>query len=435
MPSDVAPLVVEKGVIRLVRKMAAFAYGKRDVTWPEDYEGPEKQLQDDRVFGYVAALPGGERLGLSARRFVRADVQIDAVDKWSNVERVLDDAAARTGGEVFVESLITGRGLGRQVPGVDFRVGDRVPARVAGRVLPGQLVTAVEWHDGEPAGKLGGQEWQNAQARQDRNDGVLRQIANERRQRERALAQEAERRAQELQREADQRDLALALESQARIDALLEQKQWVATDFRTGVLESVDEKYESTKKTVDRSPWEAYQDDIELISRKMGGSRQAQSAFSESLWQQSSLIQQMRARDLSVPQMSNAFAQYNAINTALWANQVQIDATQDEMIEALNLGAVRFLVTGVKSGGDNGFIAAVHRGQEMFISIFDQSSTRFESLIGVVGVYQPAGTSLESERAMWVDSKTTKAGRFSCPSGEWVRVLVIVAPIRKIEKR
>lgn len=156
MPADVAPLVADGGNIRLVRRVAAYAYGSREVTWPEGAEDPKDELPDGREFGWVAQL-AGPRPGLSGRRFVRADAVIDAVEGVSNTEQLLDDAAERTGGDVHFETLITGRGLAGQVPGVDFALGDRVPARFWGRVLPGQLVTEVGWEEDGPYAKLGGQ--------------------------------------------------------------------------------------------------------------------------------------------------------------------------------------------------------------------------------------------------------------------------------------
>ena len=156
MPADVAPLVADGGNIRLVRRVAAYAYGSREVTWPEGAEDPLGELPDGREFGWVAQLVG-PRPGLSGRRFVRADAVIDAVEGVSNTEQLLDDAAERTGGDVHFETLISGRGLAGQVPGVDFALGDRVPARFWGRVLPGQLVTEVGWEEDGPYAKLGGQ--------------------------------------------------------------------------------------------------------------------------------------------------------------------------------------------------------------------------------------------------------------------------------------
>ncbi|MCT1491359.1 hypothetical protein M3G47_01225 [Corynebacterium sanguinis] len=156
MSSDLSPLVADDGELRLARRVASYVYGRREVTWPEDVDDPEDDLPDEREFGWTAKLPGPEP-GLSERRFVRGDVQIDAVEQVSEVEQVLDDAASRAGGDVFFESMIEGRGLGRLVPGRDFDEGDLVDVRFWGRVLPDQLVTAVEWHDGVPSVKLGGQ--------------------------------------------------------------------------------------------------------------------------------------------------------------------------------------------------------------------------------------------------------------------------------------
>ena len=156
MPADVAPLVADGGNIRLVRRVAAYAYGSRDVTWPDDAGDPKDELPDKREFGWVAQL-AGPRPGLSGRRFVRTDAVIDAVEGVSNTEQLLDDAAERTGGDVHFETLISGRGLAGQEPGVDFALGDRVPARFWGRILPGQLVTEVGWDESGPYTKLGGQ--------------------------------------------------------------------------------------------------------------------------------------------------------------------------------------------------------------------------------------------------------------------------------------
>lgn len=154
--NDLPPLVADGGELRLARRVASYVYGRREVTWPEDVDDPEDNLPDEREFGWVAKLPGPEP-GLSERRFVRGDVQIDAVENVSNVEELLDESASRAGGDVFFESMIEGRGLGRLKPGVDFDEGDLVDVRFWGRVLPDQLVTSIEWHDGVPSVKIGGQ--------------------------------------------------------------------------------------------------------------------------------------------------------------------------------------------------------------------------------------------------------------------------------------
>lgn len=186
MPADVAPLVADGGSIRLVRRVAAYAYGSRDVTWPEGVDDPKDDLPDKREFGWVAQL-AGPRPGLSGRRFVRTDAVIDAVEGVSNTEQLLDDAAERTGGDVHFETLISGRGLAGQEPGVDFQLGDRVPARFWGRILPGQLVTEVGWEEDGPYTKLGGQMLRDLDALARARAELTRTIRKEREETDRSV--------------------------------------------------------------------------------------------------------------------------------------------------------------------------------------------------------------------------------------------------------
>lgn len=150
------PLVADGGELRLARRVASFVYGQREVVWPEDVDDPEELLPDGREFGWVAKLDDSEP-GLSERRFVRADVKINAAEGYSDVEQVLDDSAIRAGGEVYFESVIEGSGLGLLIPGVNFRQGDLVDVRFWGRILKDQLVTSIDWSDGKPSVALGGQ--------------------------------------------------------------------------------------------------------------------------------------------------------------------------------------------------------------------------------------------------------------------------------------
>lgn len=150
------PLVADGGELRLARRVASFVYGRREVEWPEDVDDPEELLPDGREFGWVAKLDDSEP-GLSERRFVRADVKINAAEGYSDVEQVLDDSALRAGGEVYFESVIEGSGLGLLIPGVNFRQGDLVDVRFWGRILKDQLVTSIDWSDGKPSVALGGQ--------------------------------------------------------------------------------------------------------------------------------------------------------------------------------------------------------------------------------------------------------------------------------------
>ena len=179
MPVDVAPLVADGGQIRLVRRVAAYVFGGRDVTLPEDVDNPVDFLPDRREFGWVAQL-AGPRPGLSGRRFVRADATIDAVEGVSNTEQLLDDAAERAGGDVHFETVIRGRGLAGQEPGVDFRLGDRLAARFWQRLLPGQLVTEVGWDEQGPYAKFGGQMIRDLDALDRTRTELIRTIKKER---------------------------------------------------------------------------------------------------------------------------------------------------------------------------------------------------------------------------------------------------------------
>lgn len=126
--------------VTVLRSLASTAFGVRKVDYPDGIDAPELDHESHEP-GYVAALQG-KRVGGFARRFIRADVSIvaDGGDKapFSDVERVLDDAAKRTSGEFFLETEVASSGLGPWVPFVDFQVGDLARVEVFGTpvVLP-----------------------------------------------------------------------------------------------------------------------------------------------------------------------------------------------------------------------------------------------------------------------------------------------------------
>lgn len=126
--------------VTVLRSLASTAFGVRKVDYPDGVDTPELDHESHEP-GYVAALQG-KRVGGFARRFIRADVNIvaDGGDKapFSDVERVLDDAAKRTSGEFFLETEVAQSGLGPWVPFVDFQVGDMARVEVFGTpvVLP-----------------------------------------------------------------------------------------------------------------------------------------------------------------------------------------------------------------------------------------------------------------------------------------------------------
>lgn len=196
------PLIADGGEMTVLRDLAAFSYGRWSVDWPESV--PEEQrpeLPDDRDFGYASKLKRDP--GRFGRRFVRADVTIKAQDfdeagkpisfsGESDVEETLDDAAKRTDGDVFFEREITRAGLGALVPRVDFDVDSVVPVLIWGKTIPSP-VTSIE--DVVEQGAVvdyrvhvGGQLLQDDAARERANREVERTIAQERRERVKAVS-------------------------------------------------------------------------------------------------------------------------------------------------------------------------------------------------------------------------------------------------------
>lgn len=196
------PLVADGGEMTVLRDLAAFSYGRWSVDWPESV--PEEQrpeLPDDRDFGYASKLK--QDPGRFGRRFVRADVSITAQDfdeagkpipfsGESDAEQVLDDASSRTDGDVFFEREITRAGLGALQPRVDFDVDSVVPVLIWGKTIAAP-VTSIE--DVVEAGAVvdyrvhvGGQLLQDDAARERANREVERTIAQERRERVKAVS-------------------------------------------------------------------------------------------------------------------------------------------------------------------------------------------------------------------------------------------------------
>lgn len=186
-----APLIAPAGSLTVASRVAAFTWGSWDVTWPEGFNAPEPPA-DDRALGFIAKL--GTEPARFGRDFVRADATVDAVERVSNVERILDAAEKRVSGDVSFSRDIETAGLVGQVPGVDFRVGDLVPIRVWNRVLPDQLVTKITQvgEVGEPVGwrvHVGDQLVSDSDALVTASSEVERTVAKERRERRGAVAQ------------------------------------------------------------------------------------------------------------------------------------------------------------------------------------------------------------------------------------------------------
>lgn len=191
-------LTAESGELTVLRTLASGSWGKWSVDWPESV--PEDQRPDageGLEFGYMSRFdrdPG--RMG---RRFIRADVNITAKDAstspplpgFSDVEQTLDTALERVSSDVFIEKDITRAGLNGFVPWRDFGVGDLVDVVIFGRVvrLP---VTSIEAVADEGAVidwrvHVGGDLLADDKARLRANGEIERAIAQERRERLKAV--------------------------------------------------------------------------------------------------------------------------------------------------------------------------------------------------------------------------------------------------------
>lgn len=192
----IPPLIADAGELRTVRRTANYVYGSWRVTVPEGAE--LTAIQDDRMDGYLYRPPSSGR-GRFDVAFVRQDATIDLheVTKQgvtsgdSDVELQMEAGQQRSEGRALIERDISGRGLGRLVPGVDFSTGDLVPVKVWGKILS-LPVTALDWATNASglasvAVRVGGQLVRDSERLRSLNDEVAMQIDSERR---RAAAEE-----------------------------------------------------------------------------------------------------------------------------------------------------------------------------------------------------------------------------------------------------
>lgn len=145
-------LVADGAEVVVMRSLASTAFGAYSLDLPDGIELGDvwEGAAPGNTPGYVASLDRSKRVGGMFRRFMRADVHItvpgddpEVRAAASDVEQVLDEARDRTSGEFFLESDITGSGLGPWVPLQDFVVGDTVDVAVFGAVVP-MKVTRIE---------------------------------------------------------------------------------------------------------------------------------------------------------------------------------------------------------------------------------------------------------------------------------------------------
>lgn len=227
----IAPLLSDGGEMTVLRNLAAYVWGRYSVTWPDDFTGTPT-MPEGRELGFVAKLPAPPK-GRFARRFVRADVDVNAVEKYSTMESTLDAAADRVSGDVLYSREIRGAGLGRNRYGVDFRRGDVVPVRVWGKIL--NLPVTAGTISGESSARdvavhVGGQLLLDTDELSRRNAELDRAIAAERRERRKAIAAEAVARVEAIRQESTARTTAI----KSAVDAeALARKQADEAEART----------------------------------------------------------------------------------------------------------------------------------------------------------------------------------------------------------
>lgn len=178
-------LISDGGQMTVGRRLASHVWGQFSVTLPEGEK--QKDPDDDRIVDGYVYRPDDAGRGRGELTFMRADAKLDMNAGKSDLEATLDGASRRTEGDVFYSREISGLGLGRAVPGVDYTVGDVVSVLVWGRrlTLPVTAVTAVsDTNRGAPwRVQVGGQVLRDAAALRKRNDDLQAQIAVEKRQR------------------------------------------------------------------------------------------------------------------------------------------------------------------------------------------------------------------------------------------------------------
>ncbi len=177
-------LIADGGEMTVGRRTSTYVYGVFQVDIPE---GREQAHQDDRLQEGYVYRPDQRPTGRFDVGFVRADARVDLNAQQSNLESIIDAAQNRVEGAVFFERDITGRGLGKFRPGVDFTTASLVDVLIWGKTLT-LPVTAIDMTSGDAAAvgwrvHVGGQMIADADSLRSHNDIILGQIEQERRRR------------------------------------------------------------------------------------------------------------------------------------------------------------------------------------------------------------------------------------------------------------
>ena len=190
-------LISDGGSIIVGRRTASWVWGQFEVTLPE---GDQQAPRDERIADGYVYRPDDRETGRFDLTWVRADVNLNMNAEKSDLEATLDAASRRTDGDVFYGREISGPGLGRWRPGVDFQEGSVVEVLLWGKILelPVTSVRPFSTPD-EPVGwavQVGGQPLRDPEAQRKRIHDLWTQIMTERRRalaEEKRLAEQAER--------------------------------------------------------------------------------------------------------------------------------------------------------------------------------------------------------------------------------------------------
>ncbi|MDK6808373.1 hypothetical protein QP365_12475 [Corynebacterium aurimucosum] len=240
---DHVVLSSDGGSVTMGRRLAFYSYGRFDVVIPE---GREQQVEDDRIQnGYIARNPG-QHMGRFDFGFIRQDATINLEAQTSDLELAIDSTEKRSEGDVYVERDISRAGMNGFELGRDFGLDDIVRYRVWGNYLrlpvtAGDLESSVDGGLRDVRVHVGGQVASDSEARLRRNNEILGQIENEKRQRTRQVSQarstadSAKSTADEAKRKADE---TAAIVDGLDIDGSI-QKARDAVDSSNAILQLV----------------------------------------------------------------------------------------------------------------------------------------------------------------------------------------------------
>ena len=190
MIRDRVTLIADGGDMTVGRRVATYVYGDFNVILPD---GQVQQKADSRIKNGYVYRPDNRPTGRFDFGFVRADATINLEAQTSDLEQVVDTAQRRVSGDIFFERDISTDGFGGFRPGIDFHVGDIVNVMIWGKRL--QLpVTAIDFVTSPSTGladwrvHVGGQMISDPEGLKMKNDQITQQIAQERRERLKAIS-------------------------------------------------------------------------------------------------------------------------------------------------------------------------------------------------------------------------------------------------------